>query len=87
MEMICRQPPDSGLMSDLLWSDPQPELGRAPSKRGVGLGFGPDITQKFLQKNKLQLLVRSHEVRALCSQLLLPLQTLSCECWIVKWTW
>ena len=59
---VCRQPPDSGLMSELLWSDPQPEPGRSPSKRGVGLGFGPDITRKFLQKNGLQLLVRSHEV-------------------------
>ena len=74
MAIICRQPPDSGLMSELLWSDPQPELGRAPSKRGVGLGFGPDITQKFLQKNKLQLLVRSHEVHPLFSIIAHPLK-------------
>lgn len=27
-------------MCELLWSDPQPEPGRSPSKRGVGVGFG-----------------------------------------------
>lgn len=36
------QPPESGLMTELLWSDPQKPMGRAPSKRGVGLSFGPD---------------------------------------------
>jgi len=59
----CREPPDSGLMSDILWSDPQPFPGRGPSKRGVGLSFGPDITKKFLEDNGLELLVRSHEVK------------------------
>lgn len=56
-------PPESGLMSDLLWSDPQPFAGKSPSKRGVGFSFGPDITQAFLEQNNLQLLVRSHEVK------------------------
>lgn len=27
-------------MCELLWSDPQPQAGRSPSKRGVGVGFG-----------------------------------------------
>jgi len=27
-------------MCELLWSDPQAESGRSPSKRGVGVGFG-----------------------------------------------
>jgi serine/threonine-protein phosphatase 5 len=31
-----RQPPEDGLMSELLWSDPQPQNGRSESKRGVG---------------------------------------------------
>ena len=57
------EPPESGLMSDLLWSDPQPFPGKSPSKRGVGFSFGPDITQAFLDKNDLNLLVRSHEVK------------------------
>ncbi|KAJ8604320.1 hypothetical protein CTAYLR_002573 [Chrysophaeum taylorii] len=57
------EPPDSGLMCDLLWSDPQPAPGRAPSKRGVGLSFGPDVTKRFLDRNDLSLVIRSHEVR------------------------
>lgn len=58
-----REPPDSGLMSDALWADPQPFPGRGPSKRGVGLTFGPDVTDKFLKDNGLKMLVRSHEVK------------------------
>jgi len=57
------EPPEQGLMSDLLWSDPQPFPGKSPSKRGVGFAFGPDITQAFLDRNNLNLLVRSHEVK------------------------
>lgn len=58
-----REPPESGLMSDLLWSDPQPGPGKSPSRRGVGFAFGPDITANFLAHNNLSLLVRSHEVK------------------------
>ncbi|ETV99300.1 hypothetical protein H310_08032 [Aphanomyces invadans] len=58
-----REPPESGLMSDLMWSDPQPFPGRGPSKRGIGLSFGPDVTKAFLAYNNLDLLVRSHEVK------------------------
>ena len=57
------EPPNSGLMSDLLWADPQPFPGKSPSKRGVGFSFGPDVTESFLKLNGLQLLVRSHEVK------------------------
>ncbi|KNA09872.1 hypothetical protein SOVF_149590 isoform B [Spinacia oleracea] len=62
IERFC-EPPEEGLMCEVLWSDPQPNLGRGPSKRGVGLSFGPDITKRFLQDNNLDLLVRSHEVK------------------------
>ena len=58
-----REPPDSGMMSDLMWSGPQPFTGRSPSKRGVGMAFGPDVTEAFLDGNDLKLLVRSHEVK------------------------
>uniref|UniRef100_A0A3Q2CS60 Serine/threonine-protein phosphatase n=1 Tax=Cyprinodon variegatus TaxID=28743 RepID=A0A3Q2CS60_CYPVA len=59
-----RQPPDSGPMCDLLWSDPQPRNGRSISKRGVSCQFGPDVTQRFLEQNKLDYIVRSHEVKS-----------------------
>ncbi len=58
-----REPPEEGLMTDILWSDPQPQNGRSASKRGVGKSFGPDVTKRFLDDNGLDLLVRSHEVR------------------------
>ena len=55
----------------MLWSDPCKMPGRHPSKRGVGLSFGPDIAKRFLDENGLskdrflllELLVRSHEVK------------------------
>lgn len=50
-------------MCELLWSDPGPDPGRQPSKRGVGVAFGPDVTKNFLRDNGLDLLVRSHEVK------------------------
>eukprot|EP00127_Corallochytrium_limacisporum_P005686 Clim_evm65s210 gene=Clim_evmTU65s210 len=58
-----REPPEGGLMSDLLWADPQDAPGRGASKRGIGLQFGPDVTAKFLEDNGLKYLVRSHEVK------------------------
>lgn len=58
-----RQPPEEGLMCELLWSDPQPQNGRAPSKRGVGIQFGPDVTKAFLAHNNLEYVIRSHEVK------------------------
>ena len=62
IDRFC-QPPDEGLMCEILWSDPHPYPGRAPSKRGVGVAFGPDVTKRFLEANGLELLVRSHEVK------------------------
>ncbi|KAG9153906.1 hypothetical protein Leryth_006014 [Lithospermum erythrorhizon] len=58
-----REPPEEGLMCELLWSDPQFLPGRGASKRGVGVSFGGDVTKKFLQENDLDLVVRSHEVK------------------------
>jgi len=59
-----REPPDEGIMCELLWSDPCDMNGRHPSKRGVGVQFGPDVAEKFLEENNLKLLVRSHEVKS-----------------------
>ena len=58
-----REPSDPSPMAEMLWSDPQPFSGRSPSKRGIGLSFGPDVTDNFLKKNNLDLIIRSHEVK------------------------
>ncbi|XP_062195415.1 serine/threonine-protein phosphatase 7-like isoform X2 [Phragmites australis] len=40
---------------DVLWSDPSLELGLSPNKeRGIGLLWGPDVTQQFLRTNNLK---------------------------------
>ncbi|OAA64602.1 serine/threonine-protein phosphatase ppt1 [Niveomyces insectorum RCEF 264] len=58
-----RQPGQSGLMMEMLWTDPQTQPGRGPSKRGVGMQFGPDVTARFCERNNLEAIIRSHEVR------------------------
>lgn len=57
-----REIPADGPMCEMLWADPMAGQGRAKSKRGTGLDFGPDVTKAFLERNKLELVVRSHEV-------------------------
>ena len=39
-----REPGDEGIMVDCLWADPMDINGRMPSKRGISMMFGPDIT-------------------------------------------
>ena len=53
---------ESGLFADLLWSDPNPgvKLFR-PSERGLGRLYGPKALRRFLKKNSLDVLIRSHE--------------------------
>ncbi|KAJ7553681.1 hypothetical protein O6H91_06G108500 [Diphasiastrum complanatum] len=47
---------------DVLWSDPAPTPGLTHNvARGIGLLFGPDCTEEFMEKHKLKLIVRSHE--------------------------
>ena len=58
-QLVC----EPGLMCELLWSDPQPQMGRSPSKRGVGIQFGPYVTHRFLRLNNLDYIIRSHEVK------------------------
>lgn len=60
---LQRQPGQQGLMMEMLWTDPQTTPGRGPSKRGVGLQFGPDVTKRFCDANGLKAIIRSHEVR------------------------
>ncbi|KAJ9681833.1 hypothetical protein PVL29_017954 [Vitis rotundifolia] len=55
--------PDSGLLCDLLWSDPDARVeGWADSDRGVSCTFGADKVAEFLDKNDLDLICRGHQV-------------------------
>lgn len=49
------------MMRDLLWSDPKTAKGWEENKRGAGILYGPDVVHKFMTKNKLALIIRSHE--------------------------
>ncbi|KAF8520454.1 phosphoprotein phosphatase [Hysterangium stoloniferum] len=60
---LGQQPGNDGLMCELLWTDPQEMPGRGPSKRGVGIGFGPDVTKRWCKENGITGVIRSHEVR------------------------
>ena len=68
--------PDSGLLCDLLWSDPDARVeGWASSDRGVSCTFGPDKVAEFLDKNDLDLICRGHQVSQLIlSKLTLPIK-------------
>ena len=40
---------------DVLWSDPSPVNGLSHNdSRGIGLLFGPDCTQEFMEKHKIK---------------------------------
>ena len=53
----------SGLLCDLLWSDPDKEtMGWGENDRGVSFTFGPEIVSKFLAKHDLDLICRAHQV-------------------------
>eukprot|EP00818_Percolomonas_sp_WS_P001986 CAMPEP_0117444500 /NCGR_PEP_ID=MMETSP0759-20121206/5276_1 /TAXON_ID=63605 /ORGANISM="Percolomonas cosmopolitus, Strain WS" /LENGTH=487 /DNA_ID=CAMNT_0005236575 /DNA_START=39 /DNA_END=1499 /DNA_ORIENTATION=+ len=58
-----REIPDSGIMTDILWSDPSKANGRHPSQRGVSRAFGPDVSRHFMENNGLDLVIRSHEMK------------------------
>lgn len=55
--------PDTGLLCDLLWSDPDKDIsGWGDNDRGVSFTFGADIVTKFLQRHDLDLVCRAHQV-------------------------
>ncbi|KAL2486454.1 Serine/threonine-protein phosphatase PP1 isozyme 2 [Abeliophyllum distichum] len=55
--------PDSGLLCDLLWSDPSREVkGWGMNDRGVSYTFGPDKVAEFLMQHDMDLVCRAHQV-------------------------
>lgn len=55
--------PDTGLLCDLLWSDPDRDIvGWGENDRGVSFTFGPDVVSAFLKRHDYDLIVRAHQV-------------------------
>ena len=56
--------PDSGLLCDLLWADPDKDIqGWGENDRGVSFTFGNDTVTEFLDKHDLDLICRAHQAR------------------------
>ncbi|OMJ68183.1 hypothetical protein SteCoe_34434 [Stentor coeruleus] len=55
--------PDSGLLCDLLWSDPEKSVqGWGDNERGVSFTFGNEVVTNFLRKHDMDLICRAHQV-------------------------
>jgi serine/threonine-protein phosphatase PP1 catalytic subunit len=55
--------PDTGLLCDLLWSDPDKDVqGWGENDRGVSFTFGADVVAKFLNRHDMDLICRAHQV-------------------------
>jgi hypothetical protein len=60
--------PDSGLLCDLLWADPDKDIqGWGENDRGVSYTFGPDCVSEFLTRQDLDLICRAHQVGSSCT--------------------
>ena len=58
-----REVPDTGILCDLLWADPEKARpGWNDNDRGVSFTFGADIVATFLRKHDLDLICRAHQV-------------------------
>jgi serine/threonine-protein phosphatase 2B catalytic subunit len=62
--------PKSGLMCDMIWSDPvEDDFGKLEVQfkqndaRGCAYFFGKDAVNKFLKKNNLLSVIRAHEAQ------------------------
>eukprot|EP00607_Mallomonas_marina_P009063 CAMPEP_0182418170 /NCGR_PEP_ID=MMETSP1167-20130531/2641_1 /TAXON_ID=2988 /ORGANISM="Mallomonas Sp, Strain CCMP3275" /LENGTH=153 /DNA_ID=CAMNT_0024592225 /DNA_START=680 /DNA_END=1141 /DNA_ORIENTATION=- len=55
--------PDTGLLCDLLWADPDKDIvGWGENDRGVSFTFGEDVVAQFLRRHDLDLICRAHQV-------------------------
>ena len=51
-----------GVVSELLWSDPDEVTGWCISDRGPGVVFGPDIVAQFNHTNNVEMIARAHQL-------------------------
>jgi serine/threonine-protein phosphatase PP1 catalytic subunit len=55
--------PDTGILCDLMWSDPDPNIsGWGENERGVSYVFGSDVVMNFTKRQGLDLIIRAHQV-------------------------
>lgn len=55
--------PDTGLLCDLLWSDPERGIeAYGDNDRGVSFTFGEQVVRKFNEKHDIDLICRAHQV-------------------------
>ena len=55
--------PSSGLLCDILWSDPSPDVENwGENERGVSVVYSKNEVFKFLDENRLDLVCRAHQV-------------------------
>ena len=55
--------PDTGLLCDLLWSDPERGIDNyGDNDRGVSFTFGENVVRKFNEKHDIDLICRAHQV-------------------------
>lgn len=56
--------PETGAMSDLVWSDPSPSdcEGWATNSRGAGFTFSHSVAKEFLHLNDASLIARAHQL-------------------------
>ena len=54
--------PHSGLMCDIMWSDPDDVKSWTYSTRGAGWLFGQEIVEKFCFENKIDMIARAHQL-------------------------
>lgn len=55
--------PDSGLLCDLLWSDPDRSVDKwGTNDRGISFTFGQQVVSEFLETHGLDLICRAHQV-------------------------
>lgn len=54
--------PETGALSDLMWSDPEDIPNWSISSRGAGYLFGPSVVREFIHRNQLSFIARAHQL-------------------------